>query len=86
MVEGSSRDTKKGEIIEENRKMRYLRFIVDFSISYIQQSQITVDEAMELVEGVRKQALTLFPGKEDAFDLVYRPRFKRIINEKFQVH
>ena len=86
MVEGSSRDTKKEEIIEENKKMRYLRFIVDFSISYIQQSQITVDEAMGLVEDIRKQALTLFPGKDDAFDLVYRPRFKRIINEKFQVH
>ncbi|MFH1624949.1 MAG: hypothetical protein ABID54_07310 [Pseudomonadota bacterium] len=86
MVESSSKDAKKKEIIEENKKIRYLRFIVDFSISYIQQSQITLDEAIGVVEGVRKQALALFPGKGDAFDIIYRPRFKRIINEKFQVH
>jgi len=28
--------------------------------------------------------LKLFPGKEEAFDIIYAPRFKRVLNEKFQ--
>ena len=74
------------ELKEENRKIKRLRFMVDFSIAYIQQSQLTLEEAMEMVEGVRKQALRLFPGKEDAFEIIYRSKFRRIINRKFMLH
>jgi len=42
------------------------------------------DEALRVVEGVKKYALSLFPGKEDAFDMIYAPRFKRVLNEKFK--
>ncbi|MDY6842705.1 MAG: hypothetical protein SVW57_01250 [Thermodesulfobacteriota bacterium] len=76
--------SKKEKIREENEKIRRLRFIVDFSIAYLQQSQITLKEAMRVVEGVKRQALNLFPEKEDTFELIYRPRFRRIINERFQ--
>ena len=76
--------SKKEKIGEENEKIRRLRFIVDFSIAYLQQSQITLKEAMRVVEGVKRQALNLFPEKEDTFELIYRPRFRRIINERFE--
>jgi len=69
---------------EEEKKLRRLRFIVDFAIEYIRSQQLNHEEAIRVVEGVRKHALKLFPGKEDAFDIIYAPRFKRVLNEKFQ--
>jgi hypothetical protein len=38
------------------------------------------------VEHLRRQALMLFPGKETAFDIIYRPRFQRAITETYQLH
>lgn len=72
------------ELIEEEKKLRRLRFIVDFALEYIKTQNITHDEAIRVVEGVRKHALKIFPGKEEAFDLIYAPRFKRMLNEKFK--
>jgi len=69
---------------EEEKKLRRLRFIVDFALEYLRSQQLNHDEAIRVVEGVRKHALKLFPGKEDAFDIIYAPRFKRVLNEKFQ--
>ena len=69
---------------EEEKKLRRLRFIVDFAIEYIRSQSLNHEEAIRVVEGVRKHALKLFPGKEEAFDIIYAPRFKRVLNEKFQ--
>jgi hemerythrin-like domain-containing protein len=68
---------------DEEKKLRRLRFIVDFAIEYIRSQKLNHEEAIRIVEGVRKHALKLFPGKEDAFDIIYAPRFKRVLNEKF---
>jgi hypothetical protein len=76
----------KGEdslIKEENRKIRYLRFLVDFSILSIQQDDLLLEEASELVEDVKRAACGLFPGKEEVFELIYRPRFNRVLQERF---
>jgi len=71
------------EIKEENRKIRYLRFLVDFSILSIQQDELFLEEALELVEDVKRAACALFPEKEETFELIYRPRFNRVIQERF---
>ncbi len=71
------------QIKEENRKIRYLRFLVDFSILSIQQDDLVLEEAQELVEDVKRAACGLFPGKEGTFELIYRPRFNRVIQERF---
>jgi len=68
---------------EENRKVRYLRLLVDLSILSIQQDDLFIEEALDRVEDVKRAACSLFPGKEEAFELIYRPRFKRIIEERF---
>ncbi len=73
------------EIKEENRKIRYLRFMVDFSILSIQQDELLIEEAQKLVEDVKRAACGLFPGKEETFELIYRPRFNRVIQERFGV-
>ncbi len=71
------------KIREENRKIRYLRFLVDFSILSIQQDALHLEEAQELVEEAKRAACSLFPGKEETFELIYRPRFHRVIKERF---
>jgi hypothetical protein len=71
------------EVREENRKIRYLRFLVDFSILSIQQDDLFLREAQEIVENVKRAACSLFPGKEETFELIYRPRFNRAIQERF---
>jgi hypothetical protein len=77
-------DDLKQAIKEENKKVRRLRFIVDFALQYIRTQEITHDAAIAIVEGVKKHALRLFPGKDEAFDIIYAPRFKRMLNEKFK--
>ena len=71
------------EVREENRKIRYLRFLVDFSILSIQQGEVTLGEALKVVEDVKRVACTFFPGKGETFELIYRPRFNRAIQERF---
>ena len=71
------------EVREENRKIRYLRFLVDFSILSIQQDDLFLQQAQEIVENVKRAACSLFPGKEETFELIYRPRFNRTIQERF---
>jgi hypothetical protein len=71
------------EVREENRKIRYLRFLVDISVLSIQQGDVTLGEALDVVEDVKRVACTFFPGKEETFELIYRPRFNRVIQERF---
>jgi hypothetical protein len=68
-------------VIEEGRRARQLRAIVDLATSVIAQGGLTRGEAEELVAATRRRALELFPGKEDTFDLVLAPRFARLIRE-----
>ncbi len=71
------------EVRAENRKIRYLRYLVDFSILSIQQDDLSLAQAREIVEEVKQVACALFPGKEETFELIYRPRFNRVIQERF---
>jgi hypothetical protein len=75
--------SEENEIREENRKIRFLRFLVDFSILSIQQNDFSLEEALKVVEDVKRAACTFFPGKEETFELIYRPRFQRAIEERF---
>lgn len=73
------------KIGEENRKIRYLRYLVDFSILSIQEGDLSFEEAMKVVEDAKQAACGLFPGKEETFELIYRPRFNRVIRQKFNL-
>jgi hypothetical protein len=72
-------------IMEENRKIRFFRFLVDFSVRSIQQDDLSLKEALKVVEDVKQAASNFFPGKEETFELIYRPRFNRVIQERFGV-
>jgi hypothetical protein len=72
------------DLLNEERNIRRLRFVVDFALEFIRTQDIPHETAMGIIEGVHKQALKLFPGKEETFDLIYAPRFKRLLNEKYK--
>lgn len=68
---------------DEPQRLRRLQLMMQMVQAVIAQSEITPDEAADLVQGARRAALALFPGKELAFDLIYRPRLDRLIAERF---
>ncbi|RMG74674.1 MAG: hypothetical protein D6710_01270 [Nitrospirae bacterium] len=72
-------------IREENRRIKRLRFIVDLTQAILMQSELSMQEALTLIENTKRVALSLFPDKEDVYDLIYTPRFRRIIAERFKV-
>jgi len=74
------------EIEEENRKLRYLKLLVYLSLNLIDEGGLTLEEAVNIVESVKQQACRLFPGKEEAFEIIYRPRFNRLLKKKFGLH
>src|SRR2546423_15453024 len=74
------------EIEEENRKIRRLQLMMNMVTQVIcGDENLTVEEAAELVAGTKRAALALFPDKELAYDLLYRPRLQRLMNERFHL-
>ena len=69
------------EIQEEQLRLRYLRALVDLAAQVIMQSRLDRSEARKLVEATRHQILLLFPGQDETYDLIYRPRFERLLLE-----
>jgi len=71
---------------EEARKIRRLQTMMSMVLSVIgQDPNLTVEEASELAAGAKRAALAMFPDKELAFDLLYRPRLQRLIRERFRL-
>ncbi len=71
---------------EEARKIRRLQLMIGMVMSVIgQDPNLTVEEASELAAGAKRAALAMFPDKELAFDLLYRPRLQRLMRERFHL-
>ncbi len=71
---------------EEARKIRRLQVMISMVMSVISQDpNLTVEEASELAAGAKRAALAMFPDKELAFDLLYRPRLQRLMRERFRL-
>ena len=71
---------------EEARKIRRLQVMISMVMSVIgQDPNLTVEEASELAAGAKRAALAMFPDKELAFDLLYKPRLQRLMKERFRL-
>ena len=74
------------EAEEERRKLRRLQILMSMVMSVISQdAEMTVEEAAEMAANTRRAALAMFPGKELAFDLIYKPRLQRLMRERFNL-
>jgi hypothetical protein len=69
------------EIREENRRMQILRILVDLTAIILTRGNITRQEALDLVQSTKKRVLRLFPNKEATYDLIYKPRFERLLRQ-----
>ena len=68
------------QIDEESRRIRRLRILVRLTIESIAGGDLSPEEAAGMVAATRRAALEMFPGKERAFDLIYKPQFQRLMN------
>jgi hypothetical protein len=84
--DGVSMDVQHQERMEEARKLRRLQVMISMVMSVIgQDPDLTLVEAAEMAANARRAALNMFPGKELAYDMIYRPRLQRLINERFRL-
>jgi hypothetical protein len=74
------------EQLDENKRIRRLQIMMNMVMSVIsQQPGLTVEEASQLCADSKRAALALFPDKEFAYDILYKPRLQRLMNERFRL-
>ena len=77
---------REAAVREETRRLRRLQLTVRLVMNIISQSNLPFEEASEMVAATRRVALNLFPGKEQAYDLLYQPRLQRLLVQKYRLH
>ena len=71
---------------EEAKKIRRLQIMMSMVMSVISQDpDLTVEEASEMVANTKRAALAMFPDKEFTYDILYKPRLQRLMNERFRL-
>jgi hypothetical protein len=71
---------------EEARKIRRLQLMISMVMSVIgQDPSLTLEEASELAANAKRAALAMFPDKEFTYDILYKPRLQRLMNERFRL-
>jgi len=75
----------KEALLAEERKLRRLRRAMDVAATLLRQVDLSLEEAQDVVSHAKQTALQLFPDKEETFDLIYGPRFRRILVDKYQL-
>jgi Pyruvate/2-oxoacid:ferredoxin oxidoreductase gamma subunit len=74
------------ERAEEQKLIRRLQMMMNMVMQVIaQDASLTIDDAAQMIADGRKAALAMFPGKELAYDLIWRPRFQRLMRERFRI-
>ena len=79
-------DGEYNEHADEARRLRRLQIMMSMVMSVISQDpNLTLEEASEMAANARRAALSMFPDKELAYDILYRPRLQRLMNERFRL-
>ena len=74
------------EQAEEQKLIRRLQMMMNMVMQVIaQDGSLTIDEASQMIADSRKAALAMFPDKELAYELIWRPRFQRLMRERFRI-
>jgi hypothetical protein len=74
------------ERAEEQKLIRRMQMMMNMVMQVIaQDGSLTIDDAAQMIADSRKAALAMFPGKELAYDLIWRPRFQRLMRERFRI-
>jgi hypothetical protein len=81
-----SAESSAAEQAEEQKLIRRLQIMMNMVMQVISQDEsLTIDDASQMIADSRKAALAMFPGKELAYDLIWKPRFQRLMRERFRI-
>jgi hypothetical protein len=73
-----------GEKDDERRRLLRLQMMIGMVRAVLSQDPaLTPEKAAAMIFDCRNAALAMFPGKELAFDLIYKPRLNRALEERF---
>lgn len=82
----SASTVQRSELEDERKLLRRLQMMMNMVMQVIaQDGTLTVDEASRMIADAREAALSMFPGKELAYDLIWKPRFQRMMVERFRL-
>jgi len=74
------------ERAEEQKLIRRLQMMMNMVMQVIaQDASLTIDDAAQMIADSRKAALAMLPGNELAYELIWRPRFQRLMRERFRI-
>ena len=74
------------EVSEETKLIRRLQMMMNMVMQVIaQDGSLTIDEASQMIADSKKAALAMFPDKELAYEIIWRPRFQRLMRERFRI-
>ena len=85
--EVSGSPAKSPAELEEAKLLRRLQMMMNLVMQTIaQDGSLSIDEASQMIADARTAALAMFPGKDLAYDLIWRPRFQRLMRERFRIN
>ncbi len=67
--------------LDHNQAVKRLQKLVDEACEKIKSGKLTLGEARKEAALVRLKAEELIPSEMDKFDLIYAPRFNRLIDQ-----
>ena len=75
------------DALEEGKLIRRLQMMMNMVMQVIaQDGSLSVDEASQMIADSKRAALAMFPDKELAYELIWRPRFQRLMRERFRIN
>lgn len=82
----ADKSTEAERVANERKLLRRLQMMMNMTMQVVSQdSSLTPDEASQMIADSREAALAMFPGKETAYDLIWKPRFQRLMVERFRL-
>ena len=74
------------ELEVERKNLRRLQIMIDMVMSVIAQDpKLRLEEATQMANDAKRAALAMFPDKELAFVLLYKPRLQRLLRERYRI-
>jgi hypothetical protein len=74
------------EELEEQKLIRRMQMMMSMVMQVIaQDASLSIDDASQMIADTKRAALAMFPGKELAYDLIWKPRFQRVMRERFRI-
>ncbi len=71
---------------DEAKLIRRLQMMMNMLMNVIaQDDSLSIDDAAQMIADSRAAALAMFPGKELAYDLIWKPRLQRLMRERFRI-